>query len=562
MKRILPGILCLIAVAMSCEIPQSLTIKGNPGVYIPLGKFSSFFEGGESIADYLSIAKIREMMGDTGTAGMTLYDYRGPDVPSGVQAFLIHYPITEMTLDLSKYINEAMENAETDFSYPIPDLDVEGFPVPPDDLEKLFEPGGYYENGCFIIVDENGVANLSPAPGTPLFTIPLGDMATLLKSVTGDEGAFGLVLTDYNPSFEEALRIRIPALGIDEYIQGEKKDNTLVFANDKHMEFNPQENKELKIYVKFVKPCEGTIEPEVIINWKEAVIDTSDIGSISGNYEIENISGGFLGDNVRFKDVRGYIYVGGGIGDQASMTLTLGNNSSPLVNDNLKDVERPSFSDPFSEKIPENSLLDKEYIPLTDVLNAQEASTLEYKISIEEMTLTSEEMKEEEIKIFADLVILITLEFEIEDDLSLDAPDGYVKPDFGNVLSELLEEDKDIFMRESNDDDLFNSFDWVEIALTKIENNIFNMDILSILVVNTGPDEYSSIINFGDSKPSLRINIDELPFPFIPKFEILLKKDNGKEYATLQLLRNDAPVFDFFLTARAKTAINETIPLF
>ena len=35
-KRLFLLFICIIAV-LSCEIPQSLTIKGKPGLYMPLG---------------------------------------------------------------------------------------------------------------------------------------------------------------------------------------------------------------------------------------------------------------------------------------------------------------------------------------------------------------------------------------------------------------------------------------------------------------------------------------------------------------------------------------------
>ncbi|MDR1836969.1 MAG: hypothetical protein LBQ89_04855 [Treponema sp.] len=551
MRKMLIGtLLVVIAAVISCEIPQSITIKGSPEVYIPLGKLSSLFDEGEGITDFVSAAKIREMMG--GTSGMSLYDYRGPAVDSGVQAFLIHYPITEMTLDLSKYLNEAMDNDDTDYSFTIPDLSAE-YPAFAGNLGALFQPGGTFEDGCFINANR-----LSATEGSPLFIISLGDMATLLKSVKGGAGAFGLKLSNYDPSFDAALKVKIPALGITDYISGTKNGNNLVFANAAEFTFFPQtvEDHELKIYFKFDAPCSGTIAPEMIIDWEEATVDTSEIGGMTGDYEIENILGEFLGGGVGFKDVRGYIYIGGGIGEKASMSLGLG--SSQLLNDeSLHDVERPSFSDPFTGNIPSHSLATPAPISLKEALNAQEASTLAYDIHIDEMILEAEDV-DEDVVIFADLVILLTLEFEVRNIPSSTVPNGYVKLDFGNVFPE-PEEGKDIFMRKGNDEDLLNNLDTVKIVLSDIDNNIFQLDKLSILVINTGSEAYSGYLHFSDTNPSLTIDMHELPFPFSPKFEILLKKDDGQDYATLKILRNSAPVFDFFLAAIAKASINETI---
>jgi hypothetical protein len=553
MKKMLRGMLLAVIVAViSCEIPQSITIKGNPEVYIPLGKLSSLFDEGESITDFVSAAKIREMMG--GTAGMSLYDYRGPDVDTDVQAFLIHYPITEMTLDFSKHLNEAMDNGDEDQSFTIPDLNY-GLSTPVSDYEDLFKPGGHYENGCYI----DG-SRLSTTEGAPLFTVPLGDMATLLKSVEGGAGAFGLKLSNYDPSFETALEVKIPALGITDYIPGTKSGNDLVFANAEEFTFTPQavEDHVIKIYFKFDAPCSGTIAPEMIIDWEKATIDTSEIGGMTGDYEIDNILGGFLGGGVGFKDVRGYIYVGGGIGEQASMSLEMGGSPLLLPSTTLHDVDRPSFNDPFTENIPAHSLATPAPISLKEALNAQEASTLAYDIHIDEMVLEAGEVEEGRV-IFADLVILLTLEFEVRNPPS-SAENDYVKLDFGNVFP-VPEDGKDIFMRSGDDDDILNNLETVKIVLSGIENNIFQLDKLSILVANTGSEAYSDYLHFSETNPTLTINMDELPFPFSPKFEILLKKDDGQDYATLKILRNNAPVFDFFLAAMAKASINETIKL-
>ena len=549
MRKMLKGILLIVIVAMmSCDIPQSITIKGNPGVRIPLGRLSSMFDEGESITDFVSAGKIREMMG-SGSTGLNIYDYRGLAVPSDVQAFLIHYPITEMTLDLSEYINDAMENADTDFTFTIPNLgDAHVNP------QALFQPGGIYQNGCFI-VNNGGTAELSGTEGDPLFTVPLGDMATLLSSVKGGAGAFGLKLEEgYAPSFVDALQVKIPALGITNYIYGHVEDGALVFVNAAEHTFNPQTltGNELKIYIKFTQPCSGVIAPKLILDWDEAKVKTPS-GGMNGTYPIDIGLGDFLGSGVQFNDVRGYVYVGGIGNSPAKLTLKLDN--APVTganNASLTEKPRPSFnSDPFTGVIPAQSLASN--LDLAGILGA---SSLEYEISIDEMTLDADDVDEGTV-IFADLVILLTLEFKITDP----NPSEYVKLDFGNVFPE-PEDDKDIFMREGKDDDLFNSLDWVEIALSNIENNIFELDKLAIRVENTGTATYINWIDFSEQNPSLRIDMDELPNPFTPKFEILLKKDTGQNFATLKIRRNDAPVFDFFLTARAKASINENIPLF
>ncbi|MDR1029788.1 MAG: hypothetical protein LBL76_02835, partial [Treponema sp.] len=61
MRKILSGLLGMLSAfcIVSCgefAIPESLTIKGNPGVHLPLG--SPFGASGQSINDYIGHDKI------------------------------------------------------------------------------------------------------------------------------------------------------------------------------------------------------------------------------------------------------------------------------------------------------------------------------------------------------------------------------------------------------------------------------------------------------------------------------------------------------------------------
>jgi len=106
-KKNILGLACifvyLIAV-MSCEIPHSITIKGKPGVHIPLGSPFSSLEEGERLEDYISSAKIREMMGNTGSNGIQLYDYTGDNNYSNVQTYLLHYPLARIELSFANNV--------------------------------------------------------------------------------------------------------------------------------------------------------------------------------------------------------------------------------------------------------------------------------------------------------------------------------------------------------------------------------------------------------------------------------------------------------------------------
>jgi len=92
----------LIAV-VSCEIPQSITIKGKPGVYIPLGSPFASMDDEDRLENHVSSVKIKEMMGNTGTKGVEVYDYTGNESDPDVQAYIVHYPIAEINLNTLQY---------------------------------------------------------------------------------------------------------------------------------------------------------------------------------------------------------------------------------------------------------------------------------------------------------------------------------------------------------------------------------------------------------------------------------------------------------------------------
>ena len=193
MKKMMLGLLCLVWL-MSCEIPQSVTFKGNPEVYIPLGSPFAGMADEDRLENLIDPGRIREMMntGDEASPShrIRIYDYQGSHVDPGLQAYLIHYPIVTMQLDLSEYTAEALKDTEDGelASFNVP-AEVED--IPHDQFDSQ------YPNGCFLTRDG---LKTSHDPNGPLFTIPLADMQKLVKEVNGT--AFGVQI-NYRVSFEQ-----------------------------------------------------------------------------------------------------------------------------------------------------------------------------------------------------------------------------------------------------------------------------------------------------------------------------------------------------------------------
>jgi len=573
---------------LSCGIPvvpKSVDITGKPGLYLPLGSPFSKLEEGERLEDYVNPAKIREMMNaakdenDGSMKDLRVYDYWPDSAGEDIQTYAVHYPIAEMKRDLTEYMREASiaergDNLSITISESINSIPNEVFPIylTEEILSNLdnflSDPGSAPPNN----------------PDAPLFSIRLPDMARLVREIRGrsEDGSFGIEM-EYNQSFYEKLRVKIPAFGIDDYQQGVEKDGKLQFVNSAKTTFIPaddlekkdelEEKKEfLKIYVQLVGPCSGPAEFNLIFDWEEAVIDTTHgIGTLSGEYSIETSFRDFLGEGVYLKEMQGFIYVDG-LGDDEG-TMTLDANGVTLFPDSggvaaLTQAERPDF--PVSETEPMTTDLlqcDQSLsrpIDLAPALNeAEEILELEYEVKILEWTLKNDPEQTEGI-ITVDMVILLPLEFIVTTEST---EPGYVELEMGdkflNPDDEDEDEDKDdLFGRKGNDDDLFSNIDTVAVFVKKFRNTIIGNTIFVLLEspLDEG-DLYKRTIDLDLGKKEIFITIEyeDLPNPFIPRFKTLLKKDTDKDIATLRIKRqlpNIPPEFDFFLAVEARTDLN------
>jgi hypothetical protein len=538
--------------AISCQIPESVTLKGSPGVHLPLG--SPFALMDKTLEDYIEFDKIKEMMGGEGS-NIRVYEYTGEDVDEKVQAYLILYPITGMEFNLQDYIDRIIKDDDAEFTARIP----VSITNPPD---GYFPPNGYHlTRGDNNTVEEQPVVNQATDVVNPLFTIDLPDMAKLVKEVTS--GPFGLEL-DYQEDFHDHLWISIPDLGIpyiqgsDELIEGERK---LRFVTNSSTTLHPQDdfkNNKISIYVIATGPCQGMIEPKMVFEWEEATIDTVS-KPISGEYTINNRDlEEFLGGGIAFKNITGYIYADG-VGPNAEISLKVAGVLDDLVpNSQLKEVDdHPSFSDPFDQPIPQHSL--DEPIDLTNTLNSSTAGAieLEYIITIHDKRIEKANMNEKE-RIFADLVILLPLEFTVTTPPS----DNQQAARFAKLhLKDLFPDpgEKDWFQREDKPDDLFNNLKSVKFILSDLKNEILGGKIYISVLVNNN----SKLLDLQSGNPSIEFDMRNLPPPFIPQFEILIEKENSANGAPFWLKRKktDNAKFDFSLTIQARTDINQTISI-
>ena len=542
---------CMYLLAASCQIPESVTLRGNPGVHLPLG--SPFDLMDTRLEEFINFGQIKEMMGG-GDDGVKIYEYTGPTVDSDVEAYVILYPITDMDLDLQEYIDSKTE--DSDFTAKIP-------------LSITNPDGNFPLNGYHIFrsanntVEHEPVVNAATDDADPLFTIELPDMAKLVKEVTG--GPFGLDL-DYQDDFYDHLRISIPDLGIPNYIQGsdvttDDGERKLRFVNNAPSAMlYPQRdfiNGTISIYVIAMGPCDGTIEPKMVFEWETATVDASN-NPIKDTLTIDNSAlAGFFGGGIEFKEAWGYVYAGG-IEDNAQMTLRIQGDPSTLTQGPLTEETRPSFSDKFNQPIPQDSLTQR--IDLANVLNRSTASaiTLEYDLSIDEMHIVNDDDKTK--KIFADLVILLPMAFMANTSIShvnVQDAQNYAKLDLQGLFPKTGQED--LFQRTGSDDDLFSAIKTVNFVLSNLKNEILGGEVY--IMVSAGAGVPNKLLNLQEKSPSAEFDISNV-LPFAPQFDILLKKNtpNGALF-WLKRKTSENAAFDFSLAIQAKTGINQTISI-
>ena len=583
MKKTLLGFLCLFAVMVSCDIsmPQSIIIRGTPGVYLSLGNpFDALPEGSPRIEDLISSESIMEMMGEIGD--LKIYDYRPMDLESDVQAYLIHYPIIEM--DLVFGLGDVFNNSEN-IVIEIPELFTNSIAIPnfgygiciKDDLSSLDN----YEFMEYVTDQTNTSTHGLNCSCDPLITVDMSEMAKLLKEANG---VFGIDIAEYDEHLMTNLMLKIPALGINAFTTGQEAENSdgetvLRFSNPGKDKFTPgtdMDDNELKIYVKIKNTCSGNVTPRILFDWDSAIIDTTGIGGLSGTNDIDLDLSGVLGDGIEFNKIEGYIFVDG-IGNSAKITLLLGSNTI-YGGVALNPHERPEFPNEnkgtYNKGKITNHSVDSGPIPLHNILNSSGGGELFYDISIENYQVSAAAINagNASAAVTADLVIILYLDLNISGEtVTLQDDEGnlvdYMKLEMG--IGDILENNGDIFGRTGDSDDIFDQLRDVKIFVNHGPDDITIFDPSELAILVTSGDQYAPdyqdyIIFDGGNKNFITITFNDLPDVFSPRFDILLKIDDGATEANLQIKQPEVDKphkFDFTIAVEAVADLNITMDL-
>jgi hypothetical protein len=514
----------------------------------------------DRLENLISPDNIRKMMNGNGEAGLfddlKIYEVDGTltealNLDPNVQTYLVRYPLAEMPLDLGEYVKEAMTAVNAEKQLNIPNVSV----------------------GGVIYLTEDGPTGTDN--GKPFIKIPLKNMAKLVKWVEAD-GIFGLEI-NYSPELELSLELKIPGLGFD-WIYGIPTDDDgnsstsptkLQYYSPAKTTFYPRTDLDkdgnLLVYARISGTFQKqTLTPSLIFEWKNALIDTEEIGgksSFSGEYPMNNKLSEFLGNGVSFKKVDGYMYMSG-VDGNVSMSIGIYNADSVSLHNetpSLHKVEAPKF--PVNGKFTDKSILDNqslnEPLDMKTLLNNPDSAKLKVAITIKDMVI---EPSDDEAHIQFDLLLLIPLDLEVSNEITDTAVDSnirsnYVMLDLGESLNNSTE--GDLFGRNEDDEDNFlNNITYVKIGISKPNINIIDSSKLAVLVTTK---EGNSLLELRDNA-SLQFTGAVLnKIPFSPKFSVLLKKDGDGKPGSFKILRPKNPSFDFKLYVEAKAALEYTL---
>jgi len=613
MKKVIPGFVCLFLI-VSCGLqnlpPDSITIKGKPGLYVPLGSPFVGMDEKDRLEYLLSPENMKEKMKENVTKEGADEDVKiytvserivralkeelkeDLNIDPGVQTYMVHYPLIDMPLNLKRYADDAIADVKTKKEIKIPDNP--GSPASP-------------EAPLFISYNEatnTTILQATDDPNTPFVKIPFAKMAKLVKRV--ENGQYGLEI-DYDLYLAANLQIKIPGFGFD-YMSGIPTNNNgdptsinptklryYDTSADPKTDFYPQkrdvsgqlksdldDGENLFVYARITGHCPpGDLEPAMIFEWVKALIDTESmedgiISTFMGYYPIKNTLSEFVGEGVTFKKVIGFMYMSGVEAQdasdiEASVTANIYagefKNDKPTGDlkesikedlDNQKLPELPS-DDEFDKELYPMSIKSKEPLDLTKIFENDDM-TLQYAINIKEMMYYHKDDNQDRIKF--DMIVLIPMDLKIskpitDDGVKDDIKGNYVMLDFGQSFKNTLWEG-DLFGRKEGEENYLKKIEYFNVGIIKTNINIVDPTKLAILAIS---GSNSSTMEFRDNASLKLAGNSSSESLLSPTFKLILKKDLSENFGSFRILRQKNPVFDFKLYVEAKAALEYTLDL-
>jgi hypothetical protein len=603
---LLSALFVFTLVSCGFEIPTSVTVKGNPGLYVPLGSPFAGEDATASVGAFLSAKGIGDML-NSDAVEVGVFDYKAgtygasdPD-DNDPQTYLIKYHIADMNLDLDKSIGDiAITQAEV--SVTVPNLT-----QPPYSMLGTIDEN----NPLYLTTGTPPVAQTE----TPVVTITFDENTTKwITEITSEAGALGLKFTG---NVVGDIQVAIPEWGIGaadtngnitSWSTGVSSSGETEFFNETDCTWDPKHD--IKVYIAIISTdiSNSTIAPEMEFAWLNALIN---VQTEDGSTIFDGLKGEFPLDlsslkdtlgTLSFKKVDAYVYINNlpSAGDTnehklkltytpttgSETAITTGTNgyveidNAVVTNEDLENTEAPWNPD------DKNASLD-DALDFTSLFSAGKA-TLGYELTMESVTITKAEMdnkNDDQTKITVDILIKLPLEFEVNEDASdkFDSFKDYTndkeeKPyqyGFSKLHLAALGDNTgggDLLGRTGDGDDMFGDIDYLKIWVlaSGFENDIINGLVLGVFNEPKVGPVTKDILDLellrpqtGNPTPKNQYIILEPGYPFSPKFEILIPRPGLNEPGTIKVPHQDTgnPKLDFKIAVEAQIALDYKIDL-
>jgi hypothetical protein len=541
-------------------IPEQVKVDTRPDLYLPLTP--NLFTGNERgkyspeklITDNLSPAKVKEMIGKSMT-GITVATYKDPagkpdeTIP---QTYLLRYPIMEMQLDLSQY----MEQLNVD-RHPT------GYPV-----DSGYPPGVTLSPPISIVKDEK---------------VELRDMANLVTTMNYTR--FGIKIKG---NYAGILQVDISNGDADGFSVKESKGTYdsgytyFVSSYDPAKTWTPDKHGTLTLNISLLQsPQGGNISPEFVLDWTTATVHPSGSG-LADSVPLDLSSLGDTLENIQFETVTAYLYASGLSGSNATVSLTSGGSPLVATDTPLKDAaDVPKFADggEYAGPLPPRSTASD--INLTGTLNKSlvpEAGVkLDYVVSFTKIELTNTPGNSNIGKtISAVLLIKLPLEFKYTGEEFTDTGTTYSDSktgasitnsdyvefkmkDAGDYSTMLGDEDLLKPIKEELPDDVTLDLKNLSLILTGCDTTL--LPGVSIAIKQRSDAPTGMLIDFRSYAPGedIRLNFKvEDDKPFAPVIHILLRKGTG---GSAVLALGNGGQFRFGLAVEVESKLDATIEL-
>ena len=506
-------------ISCNMEMPESVRVKSNPGLYLSLG--SPFAGSNMSFSEYLSEDGLKEQLGgESGNIDLLVWD-EYPD--QNVQAYRVRYPVADINIDLTEYV-ESMDVASN----------LSG-------ASGAWIPGTGSEIDIPLPLDSMSFAH---------------DVTNVTISVTLTFGTGATPPTSGNDTVPDGVAVTFKGAVFNGTVNGTRSDppsNT--WSSPQIATFEPATD---KVSIGVTVPLGTWFSPELGFDWTSADISIGAGGTQEGSYNLDFSGfGSFMGEGVSFKEITGYMYVekvqGGKFTAETDITLTW-EGGSPI---NVTPISSPLTGWKGSFTKPNEN--DKK-IDLTDLFT--KSLTFNYKLTLSEATINSSDTGTNTGKISVDMVILLPLEFTLDDSLKSDIKDSknnsYRKLEL-EMLQGIGKSEGDLLGRGSGEENMFKDMKEVSLIFSDYINEA--IDGLSFGYKLTDTSGWK-VLDAQALKSGAVITLNEIPNPFTPEFQLLVS-----DSAILKILKREKDDegnykeanIDFKIAVEAKTDLDYSV---